>query len=108
MDGVRHAADERAFPHRGNDPRARRRCTPDCASGPSSALLSRLRFRDRRLGLTAQATRSIDSKERFAVDAEAYPRTARGWQAPIITETQPTGLPLGASRFPRQLPCIIP
>ncbi len=65
-DGVRHAADERAFPHRGNDPRARRRCAPDCASGPSSALLSRLRLRDRRLGLTTQASMLIRTCEPLA------------------------------------------
>ena len=71
LDGVRHAPDERAFPHRRNDPRRRRRRAPDCAPRASAALLSRLRLRDRSLGLTAQATRSIDSKERLAVDAEA-------------------------------------
>ena len=45
--------------------------------GRPAALLSRLRLRDRRFGLTAQATRSIDSKERLAVDAEADPLTLR-------------------------------
>ena len=58
-------------------PERRRRRAPDSASGPSPALLSRLRLRDRRFGLTAQATRSIDSKERLAVDAEADPLTLR-------------------------------
>ncbi|MGY3460478.1 uncharacterized protein YbjT (DUF2867 family) [Bradyrhizobium sp. LM3.4] len=55
LDGLRHAADERAFPHRGNGPRGWRRRAADRAVGASPALLSRPCLRDRGLCLTARA-----------------------------------------------------
>lgn len=63
LDGLRHAGDERAIPHRGNGSGGRRCRASDQALGPSPAVLSRLRFRNHSHCLTAAAKPQYKDKE---------------------------------------------